>query len=109
MDLHRDKLHLTEQQVILLQQLEADKHTNFPIIYCITPTYWRYVQKAELTRISQLLKLIPNIHWIVVEDAVEKSDLVRNLIAESKLITTHLAAKTAPVEKSKDKVSHYNI
>ncbi|KAL1505398.1 hypothetical protein ABEB36_004972 [Hypothenemus hampei] len=104
LQLHKDKLHLTEQQIILLQQLEAEKHhTNYPIIYCITPTYWRYVQKAELTQISQTLKLVPNIHWIVIEDAKEKSDLVRNLIEESHLIATHLVAQTAPVEKSKDK------
>lgn len=105
LELHRDKLHLTEQQVILLHELEADKHKNFPIIYCITPTYWRYVQKAELTRISQTLQLVPNIHWIVVEDAAEKSDLVRNLIEDSRLIATHLVAQTAPYEKVKDKVS----
>ncbi|XP_066252909.1 galactosylgalactosylxylosylprotein 3-beta-glucuronosyltransferase I [Euwallacea similis] len=103
LDLHKDKLHLTEQQVLLLQQLEADKHKQLPIIYCITPTYWRYVQKAELTRISQTLKLVPNIHWIIIEDATEKSDLVRNLISESKVITTHLVAQTALFEKLKDK------
>ncbi|XP_019771079.1 galactosylgalactosylxylosylprotein 3-beta-glucuronosyltransferase I [Dendroctonus ponderosae] len=103
LELHRDKLHLTEQQVILLHELEADKHKNFPIVYCITPTYWRYVQKAELTRISQTLQLVPNIHWIVVEDAAEKSDLVRNLIEDSRLIVTHLVAQTAPYEKVKDK------
>ncbi|XP_050298106.1 galactosylgalactosylxylosylprotein 3-beta-glucuronosyltransferase I isoform X3 [Anthonomus grandis grandis] len=104
LDIHKDKLQLTEQQIILLQQLESDRHNkNFPIIYCITPTYSRLVQKAELTRISQTLKLVPNIHWIVVEDADEKSDLVRNLVTDSQLIVTHLVAKTAPFEKLKDK------
>lgn len=103
LNLHKDKLQLTEQQILLLQQLEADKHKDSPIIYCITPTYWRYVQRAELTRIAQTLKLVPNIHWIVIEDAAEKSDLVRNLISESKLIATHLVAQTASFEKLKDK------
>lgn len=104
LELHKDKLQLTEQQVLLLQQLEAEKHhQNRPIIYCITPTYWRYVQRAELTRISQTLKLIQNIHWIVIEDAAKKSDIVRNVISESKLIATHLVAQTASFEKFKDK------
>ncbi|CAG9765467.1 unnamed protein product [Ceutorhynchus assimilis] len=103
LELHKDKLHLSEQQALLLEQLESDRNRKFPIIYCITPTYWRYVQKAELTRISQTLKLVPNVHWIVIEDALEKSNLVRNLIAESKLIATHLVAQTAPFEKLKDK------
>lgn len=107
LEVHKDHLHLTEQQLILLEQLESEKTKQFPIIYCITPTYWRYVQKAELTRISQTLKLVPNVHWIVIEDAAEKSDLVRNVISDSKLVVTHLVAQTAPTEKSKDKVSGF--
>ncbi|XP_076274651.1 glucuronyltransferase I isoform X1 [Rhynchophorus ferrugineus] len=102
LELHKDKLHLTEQQLLVLHHLDSDKHYEGPTIYCITPTYSRYVQKAELTRISQTLKLVPNVHWIVIEDAMEKTDLVRNLISESKLITTHLVAQTAPFEKLKD-------
>lgn len=105
LELYKDRLQLSEQQLILLQQLEADKNRKFPVIYCITPTYWRYVQKAELTRISQTLKLVPNVHWIVIEDAEKKSDLVRHVISDSMVVATHLVAQTAPYEKSKDKVS----
>lgn len=75
-----------------------------PVIYAVTPTYWRYVQKAELTRISQTLALVPNVHWIVVEDSESKTDLVRNLLNDSNLLFTHLAAKTPPFEKLQDKV-----
>ena len=39
------------------------------MIYIITPTYKRTTQMADLTRLSQTLKLVPNIHWIVVEEA----------------------------------------
>lgn len=105
LELHKDRLHLSEQQLLVLEQLEAGKNKQFPIVYCITPTYWRYVQKAELTRISQTLKLVPHVHWIVIEDAGEKSDLVRHVISDSKVVATHLVAQTAPQEKSKDKVS----
>lgn len=48
--------------------------------------------------------LVPNIHWIVIEDSETKTDLVRNLILNSKLIVTHLNAKTPPFEQLKDKV-----
>lgn len=107
--LHKEELQLTQQQLLLLQHLESEKNTEVhPVIYAITPTYKRYVQKAELTRISQTLKLVPNIHWIVVEDSEEKTDLVRNVLLESKLIATHLNAKTPPFEKLKDKVSFGN-
>ncbi|VEN36155.1 unnamed protein product [Callosobruchus maculatus] len=104
LDLHKEELQLSQQQLILLEHLEANRdQKSVPTIYAITPTYYRYVQKAELTRISQTLKLVPNVHWIVVEDAEEKTNLVRNLILESKLIVTHLNAKTPPFEKFKDK------
>lgn len=48
---------------------------NFPPIYVITPTYSRPVQKAELTRLKQVFIMVPNLHWIIVEDAVDKSSL----------------------------------
>lgn len=103
--LHKEELQLTQQQLLLLEHLELNKNNAIlPVIYAVTPTYTRQVQKAELTRISQTLKLVPNVHWIVVEDSEEKTDLVRNLILDSKLIATHLNAKTPPFEKLKDKV-----
>lgn len=89
-----------------LYQVKTGRGT--PIIYAVTPTYWRYVQKAELTRISQTLALVPNIHWIVIEDSEVKTDLVRNLLNDSSLLFTHLAAKTPPFEKLQDKVNVYN-
>lgn len=91
--------------MILIEHLYQVKlGKGLPTIYAVTPTYWRYVQKAELTRISQTLALVPNIHWIVVEDSETKTDLVRNLLNDSSLLFTHLAAKTPPFEKLQDKV-----
>lgn len=107
LELHKERLQLSQQQVLLLEHLEtsnSNKNSNLPIIYAITPTYWRLVQKAELTRISQTLMLIPNVHWVVIEDSETKTDLVHNLILNSKLIVTHLNAKTPPFEQLKDKV-----
>lgn len=51
-----------------------------PIIYAITPTYARPVQKAELTRLSHLFLLVPNLFWVIVEDAEMTTPLVRNLL-----------------------------
>lgn len=111
LQIHKEQLQLTQQQLLLLEHLESNTgntNTNnnihsLPTIYAITPTYWRYVQKAELTRISQTLKLVPNVHWLVVEDGDEKSDLVRNLVFESGVVTTHLNAKTPSNPKLHDK------
>ncbi|XP_060532296.1 galactosylgalactosylxylosylprotein 3-beta-glucuronosyltransferase I isoform X2 [Cylas formicarius] len=102
LEIHKERLQLTEQQVLLLEHLESEKASD-PTIYAITPTYWRHVQKAELTRLSQTLRLVPNLHWIVVEDSSSKTELVRNLLKESKLIFTHLNAKTPPFEKLQEK------
>ncbi|XP_033115922.1 galactosylgalactosylxylosylprotein 3-beta-glucuronosyltransferase 3-like [Anneissia japonica] len=67
---------------------------DLPTIYAITPTYARHVQKAELTRISQTFLHIKNFHWIVVEDALEKSQLVSHFLEKSGLVYTHLNTKT---------------
>ena len=43
------------------------------IIFLITPTYTRPTQAADMTRLSQTLQLVPDIFWIVVEDAHNSS------------------------------------
>ena len=40
-----------------------------PVIYAVTPTYYRPVQMAELTRLCNTFLLVPNFHWILVEDS----------------------------------------
>jgi hypothetical protein len=45
-------------------------------------------------RISQTFLLVPNFHWIVVEDSETKTPLVTNLLAQSGLMYTHLNAET---------------
>ncbi|WAR19757.1 B3GA3-like protein [Mya arenaria] len=67
---------------------------DIPRIYIVTPTHTRLTQKADLTRLSYTLRLVPNIRWIVVEDADQPSDIVKNLLANSELHYTHLFAKT---------------
>lgn len=75
---------------------EKQDLTKKPTIYAITPTFTRPVQKAELTRLSQTFLHIPNFHWIVVEDAERKTNLVTQFLENSGLIYTHLSAVTPP-------------
>uniref|UniRef100_A0A6I8PNM8 Galactosylgalactosylxylosylprotein 3-beta-glucuronosyltransferase n=1 Tax=Ornithorhynchus anatinus TaxID=9258 RepID=A0A6I8PNM8_ORNAN len=65
-----------------------------PIIYVVTPTYARLVQKAELVRLAQTLALVPRLHWVLVEDADGPTALVSGLLAASGLRFTHLAVPT---------------
>lgn len=101
------QLNLYKQQVARLKRFVAanvpsnrstyyidDIHLNLPIVYTVTPTYSRPTQKAELTRLSQTLLLVPNLHWIIVEDAAERTDLVTRFLKRSGLHFTHLNVAT---------------
>lgn len=72
----------------------SDWVTGLPVIYLITPTYTRLEQKAELTRLSHTLMLIRNIHWIVIEDSENRTDLVARLLKQTGLNYTHLNVLT---------------
>ena len=67
---------------------------NLPHIYAITPTYERLTQKADLTRLCQTFKHISNFHWILVEDADSKRDLVDRFLKRCGVTFTHLAVRT---------------
>ena len=82
--------------------------SNLPYIYVITPTYTRLVQKAELTRLSQTLRLVPKLHWILVEDTKEKTKLVTNCLMQSHLSYTHLAITEAKKDTTKRGVLQRN-
>lgn len=63
---------------------------NLPPIYIITPTYRRPEQLAEITRLGYTLKHVPNIFWLVVEDAVETTQLVTKLLQKLNIPFAHL-------------------
>ncbi|KAF7246916.1 Galactosylgalactosylxylosylprotein 3-beta-glucuronosyltransferase 2 [Varanus komodoensis] len=52
-----------------------------PIIYAITPTYSRPVQKAELTRLANTFRQVARLHWILVEDSAVGTELVSRFAA----------------------------
>ena len=71
------------------------KHQNtLPTIFMVTPTFKCFVQKAELTRVWQAIRSVKNIHWIVVEDSAQKTELVRHFLNRTDLNYTHLNVRT---------------
>ncbi|XP_050714212.1 galactosylgalactosylxylosylprotein 3-beta-glucuronosyltransferase P-like [Eriocheir sinensis] len=60
------------------------------IIYVITPTYRRPEQVAELTRLAQTLMLVPDLHWLVVEDAVSPTRRVLAFLDSCSVPHTYL-------------------
>ncbi|XP_075430176.1 galactosylgalactosylxylosylprotein 3-beta-glucuronosyltransferase 1-like isoform X2 [Ascaphus truei] len=65
-----------------------------PVIFAITPTYARLVQKAELTRLANTLRHVSALHWIVVEDSHNKTNLVSNFLRLSGIQYTQLFVRT---------------
>ena len=49
-------------------------------IYLITPTYARLTQKADMTRLMYTLLHVENLHWIIIEDHDEKTELITKFI-----------------------------
>ncbi|KAG9337979.1 hypothetical protein JZ751_027316 [Albula glossodonta] len=72
----------------------GSNRTALPVIYAITPTYSRAVQKAELTRLSNTFRQVQRFHWIVVEDSNIRTELVSRFLAHSGLPHTHLHVLT---------------
>ncbi len=69
---------------------------TLPTIYVVTPTYARPVQKAELTRLCHTLLLVPNVHWVVVEDSRVRTGLVGEHLRECGVPYAHLFVQTPP-------------
>lgn len=67
---------------------------TLPTIHVVTPTYSRPVQKAELTRMANTLLHVPNLHWLVVEDAPRRTPLTARLLRDTGLNYTHLHVET---------------
>ena len=54
-----------------------------PLTFVITATYKRLTQKVELVRFSQVLRQVPNILWIVVEDSKNKTAAIADFLSSS--------------------------
>uniref|UniRef100_A0A7N9D7T7 Galactosylgalactosylxylosylprotein 3-beta-glucuronosyltransferase n=1 Tax=Macaca fascicularis TaxID=9541 RepID=A0A7N9D7T7_MACFA len=73
---------------------QPQSEPQLPTIYAITPTYSRPVQKAELTRLANTFRQVAQLHWILVEDAAARSELVSRFLARAGLPSTHLHVPT---------------
>ncbi|EPB74311.1 glycosyltransferase family 43 [Ancylostoma ceylanicum] len=65
-----------------------------PLIIVITPTYKRPTRLADMTRLSNTLRLVPHVHWIVIEDGFDTVPFVENLLRRSTHNYTYMAVKT---------------
>jgi hypothetical protein len=67
---------------------------EIPLIYAITPTYYRITQMAELTRLSNTLRQVKRLHWIVVEDWKFPNHFIHDLLMDANMSFTYLAQRT---------------
>ncbi|KAF4082310.1 hypothetical protein AMELA_G00150070 [Ameiurus melas] len=80
-----------------------------PTIHVITPTYPRAVQKAELTRLTNTLLHVSNLHWIVVEDSPRRTPLVSRLLRSSMINYTHLNVETPRVHRMRREARGHRV
>lgn len=65
-------------------------YSDKPIIFIITATYLRPTQLPDMTRLANTLRLVPDVFWIVVEDANKKSRIIEDLLRRSQIPCIHL-------------------
>lgn len=82
--------------------------SSVPPLFIITPTYRRPEQIPELTRLAQTLMHIPNIHWLVIEDSVNKTSLVTQLLFRTGIPFEHLVGKLFLIKTHKVHWTCYN-
>ena len=95
--LEKEKEVNSKMQLLGITKFNAmslEKGSQIPTIFFITPTYKRLTQKADLTRLSQTLLHVPKLHWILVEDSHEKTNLVQQFLAGCGVQFSHLAVRT---------------
>ena len=86
----------SKNEGVLTNRNDQYFNDKLPFIYGITPTYQRFTQKADLTRLCQTFLHVKNFHWIIVEDSESKTDLVERFLTRCGVKYTHLAVKTPP-------------
>uniref|UniRef100_A0A8C5QVG3 Galactosylgalactosylxylosylprotein 3-beta-glucuronosyltransferase n=1 Tax=Leptobrachium leishanense TaxID=445787 RepID=A0A8C5QVG3_9ANUR len=87
-------LATANQEQLSIPGAQRMKNDSLPIIYAITPTYSRPVQKAELTRLANTFRQVSGLHWILVEDSAQTTELVSRFLAGAGVRATHLHVPT---------------
>ncbi|CAH1799564.1 unnamed protein product [Owenia fusiformis] len=76
-------------------------NVNLPWIYMITPTYDRPQRMADITRLAQTLSLVPNLHWIIIEDSDKPTTLLPATVRRLGIRLTYLAQKSIRIRASR--------
>lgn len=76
--------------LIILLDITHQSKMKKRVIFAITPTYARHIQKAELIRISHVVVQDQDIQWIVVEDSPSKTKLVTEFLGTAGLTSLRL-------------------
>jgi hypothetical protein len=72
------------------------KEANEATIIIITPTHRRPERFADMTRFSQTLMHVKNLHWVVVEDSNQTSPAVERILQRSGLPYAYFYTTTKP-------------
>ncbi|XP_039298377.1 galactosylgalactosylxylosylprotein 3-beta-glucuronosyltransferase P isoform X2 [Nilaparvata lugens] len=81
--------------------VQSNAFQFLPPLYIITPTYRRPEQVPELTRLAQTLMHVPNLHWLVIEDAHNQTTQVTELLQRTGIRFEHLVAPMPESYKKK--------
>ena len=73
--------------------MELDLPITSPI-FVITPTYARATQKADLVSLCHTFMHVQRLVWIVIEDSLQKTQLVRDLLSRCQVQYVHLNVVT---------------
>jgi len=103
----KSELSFLKSRLLICQEEKAN-YSQYPPIYVITPTHRRPEQLAELNRLRSVFLLVPNLHWILVEDSSSKSEPVVEFLRASGLPYTHLNVATPEAMKLKSKDPHWS-
>lgn len=107
-DSHTNSVHRRRHRVIdthISTIMSKLNNNDFQVdlnkkIYIITPTHSRLTQRADITRLYNTIRWVPNIHWVVVEDASSPTEAVRELLLDSLIENyTNIAIETPGQEK----------
>ncbi|VDK17735.1 unnamed protein product [Anisakis simplex] len=69
---------------------------QIPTIIVITPTHKRPERLADMTRFSQTISHVSNLHWIVIEDSNHTVDAVERILQRSGLPYVYFFTTTQP-------------
>lgn len=79
---------------------------HYELVLCLLKFWYLHIQYScnAFCSLSHTLMLVPNLHWIIIEDAEDPTPLVANLLKNSGIRYTHLTAATPKEWKLKEKV-----